>query len=89
MKLELSNNEIRGIGERRWLRKCKKKWLISLGGFFIVSIILCFILEYCVESKSIQILILSPILALYLVGYIKFMFKMDKAGKVFLKEQQQ
>ena len=89
MKLELSNNEVRGVGERRWIRKYGKKWLISLGGILVVSIILCFTLECYVETKSIQILILSPILVLFVVGYIKFMFKMDKAGKAFLKEQQQ
>ena len=87
MKLELSDKEVRGIGEGRWIRKHWKRWIsINFGSLVAILAILAPLSILEVENRE---YIAYPLIFLWGVIYIISMAKTDKVGKKFLKEQQQ
>ncbi len=87
MKLELTDGEVRAIGERRWLRRYWKRFVaINGGGLIIILAGLTPLSLMEVEGRE---LVAYPLIILWGVIYLISMLKMDKSGKNFLKEQSQ
>jgi len=89
MKLELSESEVKGLGERRWLKRYWKKTIVLVGGLLVASLLSAILSGLCVETEWVRLTIVLPILTLWLISCIFLMVKMDKAGKQFLREQKQ
>lgn len=84
MKVELSEREIRDIGENRWIGRHWKKtllpWLVALLGMIGVGILLP-------EGMSIWLrgLCLAPAVIIFVALYTRWLVKMLKAGRIFLE----
>lgn len=87
-KLELNDKEVRAIGEKRWVRKHRKKLAgIGVGGLVSYLCIVIPLVYYAIHW-------INYIAIPYLVIWCLLLFKiwvmgMDKAGKRFLKNIQE
>ena len=87
MKLELSDKEVREIGENRWLNKHWGKFMITImGSLVILMAILIPLAILDIENRD---YIAYPLIILWGGIYILGLIKVNKEGKKFLKEQQQ
>lgn len=87
MKLELSDNEVRGVGERRWTTKYWKR-LIGINGGLLV-IILAILAPLSILETEGREYVAYPLIVLWGIVYTITLLKISKVGKKFLKEQQQ
>jgi len=87
MKVELTDSEVRGIGERRWLRG-HWKWLAVWGAISVVVVVL--VMEIKPEGLTtwVNFAILLAALLPYGIGCSVWVRKQDKAGKRLLAERQ-
>ena len=88
MKLELTEKEVRGIGERRWFRRFWKR----IGIIILSPLLIAFIIGVSTSNlDSFSIIKWVCVLPLFLMSFIAygiFYFKIDKVGKGFLRKNQ-
>jgi len=82
-KMELTDREVRTIGEKRWLYKHRT----SVIGSLVIPVFIYFVLSFVsYEAKlSIPIWILYIITAAFLIAIGRYIFGSEAAGKAYLQ----
>lgn len=86
-KVELSESEVKSIGERRWFRKCWRRVISVIGIPLLVAFVVVATIPKGEFGASPVLLwaVIVPLLVLSVVAYFIYVRKVIKSGKAFLQ----
>ena len=87
MKLELNNKEVAEVGQNRWTRKYWKRIVVINGGLLVA--VFAVIVPISILDIKGEEYISCTLMTLWLIIYGITLLRINRAGKRFLKEQQQ
>ena len=86
MLVELTDKEVRMVGEQRWLMSCWKRAFAGLVAWTVLCLLSRYMLYVAAESW-LRLVVLAVVAIIGVVYFVWYMRKYDKAGKRLLHEQ--